>query len=1019
MTGSTDTSGVYANAGGQVTLSGGSVTTSGADSSGVYANAGGRVTLSGGSVATSGSGSLGLYATGAGSQISATNLSITTSGGDLNAIYADAGANITVSGGSASTSGLSSYVIGATGAATVNLSGTTITATGDGSGGLAANGTGSTITATGISITTNGNVDTSTGSHASGIANQTYSTYIGGGIVTLSDSTMLTTGGQANGSYTANGGITTLTNDSIATQGTNSLGVITDVGGTTIISGGSITTAGTQSVALESENGGSTNMTGGSINTTGAASYAINALSGGVVSLSGTTINTTGDGSGGLYAGGGGSITASNVTITTQGAYDPVSGQHSRGVVNGPNASGSITTGGVITLTNSSVTTNGAEIQGVLTSTGGTTTLTGTSVTTNGVSAPAVESSDSGSTILNGVNSIMANGAGSIGLYADSGGAVSVSVGGTTTIAANGVNGIGVEVSGGSSINATGALKIGAGDPTGIGLLLTGANASFTASGGGSITSAGTAVALENGTNLTTSFTGFTISEAPGVQTGNLFYADPASATINLTNTTANAGAGNLLDATDGSVIALNASASTLTGAIQTDATSTTNVTLTNGALWSVTGNSTVTNLVNNASTIAFSSPTAGAFKTLTTTNYVGVGGTLILNASLGSTGSASDQLIINGGSATGTTKLVVNNIGGKGGATTGNGIPLIAAINGATTSPDAFVLANTPIVGGYEYLLGSSGDDWYLRSQPVMTQAQAINSIAAAASARQSQIITTRVLASILLARNEQVSCSNCASGFGAIGSFDVGAHGRWNLSDNLTLLAGVGFNDFSTNGVTVQNSATVAASLLYDFVNLGRTRPFFELGGYVSPYEPTTYSRSYANGTGTGTGAGSAIDRNAAFFGTGGVVSRLTPIDEAATYVSLTRDWQDSLGYSEGLSASNPFPATFSRGIDATYIVQVGVQYTHLFAPSIEVNVNGGVARSFGAVVGIDSFILDYGAIPSVVPKAVNWVELGGRIGYRVSDRMIVDAFVDGTIGPEPAGRTIHGGLGLRYAF
>jgi hypothetical protein len=30
-----------------------------------------------------------------------------------------------------------------------------------------------------------------------------------------------------------------------------------------------------------------------------------------------------------------------------------------------------------------------------------------------------------------------------------------------------------------------------------------------------------------------------------------------------------------------------------------------------------------------------------------------------------------------------------------------------------------------------------------------------------------------------------------------------------------------------------------------------------------------------------------------------------------------------------------------------------------------------------------------------------------------------MAVDAFLLGTLGAEPAGRTVHGGLGLRYAF
>ncbi len=43
-----------------------------------------------------------------------------------------------------------------------------------------------------------------------------------------------------------------------------------------------------------------------------------------------------------------------------------------------------------------------------------------------------------------------------------------------------------------------------------------------------------------------------------------MIFADPSTATVNFNNTIANAGAGDLINATTGSVVALNASASTL-----------------------------------------------------------------------------------------------------------------------------------------------------------------------------------------------------------------------------------------------------------------------------------------------------------------------------------------------------------------------------------------------------------------------------------------------------------------------
>jgi hypothetical protein len=44
--------------------------------------------------------------------------------------------------------------------------------------------------------------------------------------------------------------------------------------------------------------------------------------------------------------------------------------------------------------------------------------------------------------------------------------------------------------------------------------------------------------------------------------------------------------------------------------------------------------------------------------------------------------------------------------------------------------------------------------------------------------------------------------------------------------------------------------------------------------------------------------------------------------------------------------------------------------------------------------------------------------WTEFGGRLGYRFSQRLVVDAFLIGTLGGE-IGPTLHGGIGVRYAF
>jgi outer membrane autotransporter protein len=133
----------------------------------------------------------------------------------------------------------------------------------------------------------------------------------------------------------------------------------------------------------------------------------------------------------------------------------------------------------------------------------------------------------------------------------------------------------------------------------------------------------------------------------------------------------------------------------------------------------------TVFNTVTNAGTVApgFQLPET-VFGALTVSNYVGAGGTLALRTFLGADNSPSDQLIINGGTATGSTSVLITNVGGPGLQTTANGILVVNAINGATTASGAFTLGNPELrAGAFDYRLfqgglnGSDPNDWFLRS--------------------------------------------------------------------------------------------------------------------------------------------------------------------------------------------------------------------------------------------------------------------------------------------------------------
>ncbi|EIM2896497.1 autotransporter adhesin Ag43, partial [Escherichia coli] len=107
-------------------------------------------------------------------------------------------------------------------------------------------------------------------------------------------------------------------------------------------------------------------------------------------------------------------------------------------------------------------------------------------------------------------------------------------------------------------------------------------------------------------------------------------------------------------------------------------------------------------------------------FHKLTTTNLTSQGGTINMRVRLDGS-NASDQLVINGGQATGKTWLAFTNVGNSnlGVATSGQGIRVVDAQNGATTEEGAFALSRPLQAGAFNYTLNRDSDeDWYLRSE-------------------------------------------------------------------------------------------------------------------------------------------------------------------------------------------------------------------------------------------------------------------------------------------------------------
>ena len=167
---------------------------------------------------------------------------------------------------------------------------------------------------------------------------------------------------------------------------------------------------------------------------------------------------------------------------------------------------------------------------------------------------------------------------------------------------------------------------------------------------------------------------------------------------------------------------ATNVNAGTLRAGVPNTFSPNSAVTVASGGTLDLNGFSQTVPGVTNAGLVNMGTGTAPG-TVLTTTSYTGTGGTIAMNTFLAGDGSPSDKLVINGGTATGMTGLMIHNSGGPGAETFGNGIQVVSAIGGGTTAPGAFMLAGEARAGAFDYdlfrggIAGSSPNDWFLRS--------------------------------------------------------------------------------------------------------------------------------------------------------------------------------------------------------------------------------------------------------------------------------------------------------------
>ncbi|WP_130618082.1 autotransporter outer membrane beta-barrel domain-containing protein [Dyella amyloliquefaciens] len=517
------------------------------------------------------------------------------------------------------------------------------------------------------------------------------------------------------GSFILNSGSMFLGSNAVSTWGEGG----NEGSGTINQTGGTLTVFNSAQLYLAAVGSGTYNLYGGTLQIGGSslhgsynsypASYAFN-LGGGTIQVTGSALNADVDAT--LVDG-----TTSN--IDTNGIGATWSGTLSGG--GGLNKMG----GGVLTLTGANTYAGGTTVTGGMLQVGADANLgaaTG-AITLNGGALENTASITTSRAMTIGIND-----------------GVVLTDDGTTWATSAAVTGAGELIKVGN-----GTLVLAGGSSLDQGTLVAGGT--LVLQGGTHASQSAPVVTLRGTDPVALSVDGATLTSGAGA----LLAADnAAAATLTVSNTSLSAAGQDLFDARNGSQVSLVADNAQLAGNIVFADSSQGSISLTHGSRlsgridpadiaidagssWNMTGSSQV-NTLTLAGNVAFAAQ-AGAFapKTLTVQSLVGQGGTVTLNEVLSNGATAGDVLAVNGGSVSGHTNLGINNVGGLGAATTGNGILVVQSLNGADTtaqgSKDGFALAGPVRAGAFDYHLqagdsSGQGQNWYLTStapaQPV-----------------------------------------------------------------------------------------------------------------------------------------------------------------------------------------------------------------------------------------------------------------------------------------------------------
>jgi hypothetical protein len=233
-----------------------------------------------------------------------------------------------------------------------------------------------------------------------------------------------------------------------------------------------------------------------------------------------------------------------------------------------------------------------------------------------------------------------------------------------------------------------------------------------------------------------------------------------------------------------------------------------------------------------------------------------------------------------------------------------------------------------------------------------------------------------------------------------GGYGSAMLGVVGRYNLAEGFSLLSGVSLIDQAA-GATTSRGVVGAVAVRYVDPSINTFRPFAEGGLVLGGFQTTHVNVAAAVPTGL-----------ASVYAKGGAIFDLAPEARVSLFGTITETALSTAGFTQ------TFPA-FSVNVPA----QVGYFTTAKATTAITYDITPDVDLTAEASVGT---VISHTGITATIPglgtvsasQNNSFMQYGARIGWKPTDALRLEAFAQGTTGPD-IGTHHMIGAGAKFQF